>query len=97
MKPKKYEIDSFEKLVNIVTEENAKRLAIDLSGWLLYIANSYEQMRKDYPKSTKGKLNSEIAKASFIWIDDNEHVMRGTKIINNDTGEIKYYNEKSND
>ena len=90
MKPKKYEIDSFEKLCNLVNEENAQNLATDLAGWLLYYNQVMTETRKNHPEETKGLTNSQIAEASFIWIDDNKHELKGVKITDSHTGEVTY-------
>ena len=86
--PKKYDISSFDRLCNAVNTENAERLALDLSLWLLHYAHAVEQIRKADPKNTKGKPNTKIIRAGFEWTDDGINEITGTTIINNETGEI---------
>lgn len=91
-KPKIYHIDTLEKLCNVVNPENVITLATDLTTWLFYYQNTIENYRKKYPKQTKGKLNTEIAIASFEWIDDGKNDWLGTKLTNPFTGEITEFN-----
>lgn len=86
--PKKYHIDSFEKLCNAVNEENAERLAVDLAGWIIGYAKFVSEIRKKHPKECKRKRNSSIVKASFIWTDDGKNEVTGIIITNEATGEI---------
>jgi broad specificity phosphatase PhoE len=88
--PKRYEIDSFSKLINVANKDNVERLAIDLAGWLLYITDVLDNIREKHPQETEGKLNSEIVEAHFIWIDDNKHDMKGVRITQSETGETSY-------
>lgn len=88
--PKRYEIDSFNKLINVANKDNVERLAIDLAGWLIYVTNIISDIRENHPKETEGKLNSEITEAHFIWIDDNKHEMKGVRVTQSDTGETEY-------
>jgi hypothetical protein len=87
MKPKEYEIDSFEKLVNVVNRKNIKSLTSDLTLWLMYVIETYEKIREAHPE-TKNKSNWEIAKCHFIWVDDGKNDMLSTKSIVNETGEV---------
>ena len=86
---KRYEIDSFNKLINVANKENVERLALDLANWLIYVTNVIDQMKESHPKETKGKTNSEIVEASFIWVDDKKYDLKGVKLINSQTGEVK--------
>lgn len=85
---KKYEIDSFKKLCNVVNTENAQRLAIDLGQWLIYYAIAIGEIRAKHPKETKNKTNSQIAEGHFTWIDDGKNDLLYSEIINKDTGEV---------
>jgi hypothetical protein len=85
--PKRYEIDSFDKLLNVANKENVERLAVDLAGWLLYITDVIEKYKEHHPEA-KGKLNSEIVKCHFIWIDDSKHDLKGVNLTNINTGEV---------
>ena len=93
---KQYHIDSFEKLCNVVNMENATRLAIDLGQWLMCYAATIDNIRTEYPKETKGKRNTKIAKGSFTWIDDGKNDILGSRVEIPDTGEIMEvrYDEK---
>lgn len=70
MKPKEYKIETLDDLANVVTTENADRLADDVRLWLKGIAEIFEKVRETVPDETKDKKNSEIAEAKFIWVDD---------------------------
>jgi hypothetical protein len=85
--PKEYHIDTFDKLCNTVTKENAQRLALDLANWLIFYSNAIEKIKEEHPKETKGKTNSKIAKASFIWVDDGHTDLLGVQVVNDTTGE----------
>ena len=87
MKPKEYEIDSFEKLVNVVNRENIQSLTSDLTLWLMYVIETYEKIREAHPE-LKEKTNWEIAKCHFTWVDDNRNDILSTKIVNTETGEV---------
>ena len=87
-KAKEYHIDSFDKLFNVATPENIDRLSIDLFKWFMYSHKMIEQIKEKHPKETKGKLNSEIAKCTFLWVDDGKNDLIGVDIHNNKTGEI---------
>jgi hypothetical protein len=86
-KIKEYEIDSFEKLVNVVTRENLESLSKDITLWLIYVVEIYEGLRK---KNTidKDKTNWELAKSHFIWVDDGKNDFLTTKVVNELTGEV---------
>jgi hypothetical protein len=85
---KQYEIDSFEKLCNVVNNENVDRLAVDLAQWLLVYANTVESIRESYPELTKDKLNTQIAKGAFVWVDDGKNDLLGVQVTNEATGEV---------
>lgn len=86
---KKYEIDTFEKLINVATSENFELLSVDLLQWLNFTISTIESIRKNNPKETEGKLNWEITKSTFIWVDDGKNDFKGATIKNENTGEIK--------
>lgn len=86
--PKKYEIKSFEQLVNIANDENVERLATDLALWLLHAAGHYKLIRKSHPEETKDKTNWEIGECAFMWIDDGKNEYLGTKLTDKATGEV---------
>jgi hypothetical protein len=87
MKPKEYEIDSFEKLVNVVNRENIQSLTSDITLWLMYVIETYEKIREAHPE-LKEKTNWDIAKCHFTWVDDNRNDILSTKIVNRETGEV---------
>jgi uncharacterized protein YaeQ len=79
-KDKEYEIKSFDDLCNTVNSENVQRLAIDTAQWLINYQHTISQIRELHPKETKGLSNTEIAKGSFIWIDDGKTDVKGIRI-----------------
>ena len=87
-KPKTYEIDTFEKLLNVANGSNVQNLAIDLAQWLIYCTNTIEQLREKHPELCKGKTNHEIAKCTFIWIDDGKNDLNNVKLVKKETGEV---------
>jgi hypothetical protein len=86
-KPKEYHIDSFEKICNLVNEENVIRLARDFQLWLLSYQGFIDIFRKDHPEETRGLTNSQIAKGVFIWIDDGKNDLKGVELTSKETGE----------
>lgn len=74
---KQYEIRNFDDLCNLVNNDNIKTLSEDLKNWLITYHLTIEMFRKNYPEQTKGKLNSEIAKGAFTWIDDKKNDVLG--------------------
>lgn len=91
---KKYNIDSFEKLINVVTTENVGRLALDLALFLQYAATMYEEFRKQDPKGCEGKTNWEIGNVSFEWADDNKNELKYVKVEDKSTGEVTHIDLK---
>ena len=85
-KPNEYEINTFEQLLNVVNSENSKRLAIDIGSWLMWYAKVMENMRRDFPTETEGKLNWEIASGGFTWIDDGKHELKNVSVTDPKTG-----------
>tara|TARA_R110000822_G_scaffold127454_1_gene262952 strand:- start:12096 stop:12386 length:291 start_codon:yes stop_codon:yes gene_type:complete len=86
-KPKEYNINSFDKLLNVINEENFDILSIDLIQWLGLYVETLKEVRKKHPE-LKDRLNSEIAKGSFIWIDDGKNDMKDIFLELKGTGEI---------
>lgn len=84
----KYKIDSFERLCNIANTENIERLVIDMAHWLNSYVQLMDKLRKEYPKETEGKSNTEIALTSFTWVDDGKTAVLGANIVNAATGEL---------
>lgn len=85
---KEYNIDTLEKLCNVANKENVQRLAIDVAQWLIHYTLTIDQVREKYPKETKNKSNSKIAKGWFNWVDDGKNDLLHCTIENKDTGEI---------
>jgi len=85
-KIKKYEIETLEQLINITTPENFERISVDFLLWLNYTTETFAKIkeRDEY----KGKLNSDIAKVKFIWIDDGKNELKNVQLKNTTTGEI---------
>ena len=88
MENKKYEIETLEQLVNIVNKENIERLSIDFLLWLNQVNETFESIKEKHPEH-KGKLNSELAKTKFIWIDDGKNELNEIQLKDSTTGEIK--------
>lgn len=87
-KPKKYEIDTLEKLINVASLENIERFSIDFFLWLHYTLDLIDKLRKEDPEGTKGKSNSEILQSIFIWIDDGKNELKHCQVKNPITGEV---------
>lgn len=86
--PKKYEIDTLEKLINCASTKNFDRLSPDFLIWLYYTVSVIEHHRKKHPEETKGKSNTEVMKSTFIWVDDGEHKLKHFTIKDPSTGEV---------
>lgn len=91
-KPKEYEIETLEQLVNIVTPENFERLSIDFLSWLNFVNQSFAKIKEK--ENLKDMLNSEIATVKFVWVDDGQNKIKGIKIKNTTTGEVTETNTK---
>lgn len=87
MKYKQYHIDTLEKLLNVINEENFDRFCIDLVQWLGVYTEHISKIRKENPE-VKDWKNSEILGSSFIWIDDKKNDLKFIRIENPKTGEI---------
>ena len=85
--PIRYEIDSLERLVNLVNKENIDRISIDLLLWLNYLADFVDKFRAENPK-LKDKSNWELFRPTFTWIDDGKNEIDHVKITNEKTGEV---------
>ena len=86
-KPRKYEIETFEQLVNIVNSENYERLGTDFLLWLHYVNAQFQNIRNNNPQYAD-KINSDIAKVKFIWIDDGKNDIKNIQLKNTTTGEV---------
>ena len=85
--PKKYKIDSFEKLCNVVNDDNISTLAIDLAQWLLFYNSVISKLRKEKPAFCEGKTNWQISESAFIFIDDGKNEFMGFTSEIKETGE----------
>lgn len=85
---KKYEIDSFDKLLNVVNKENFEAISTSLLMWLWYTVQFYDQVKKDNPE-LNDKANSQISRITFTWIDDGKHELKSIITRDQNTGEIK--------
>ncbi len=89
---KTYQIDSWEKLLNLANEENLERILVDFTKWLSFYVSFIGEVRKKNPEETKNKNNYEISKCTFIWIDDGKNDLIGVEITNKKTGETTRIN-----
>lgn len=80
----KHEVRSLEDICNLVNSDNFEKLAEDLRMWLISYHLTIQKLRDTHPKETKGKLNTEIAKGGFIWIDDGKNDLKGVIIQSGD-------------
>lgn len=71
------EVRSLEDLCNLVDNDNFEKLAEDVKLWLISYHLMLKKIRDEYPTETKGKLNTEIAKGGFTWIDDGKNDIKG--------------------
>ena len=85
---KTYVIDSFEKLLNVLNDDNFKNLTLDLLKWLATYMVYIKEVRGKYPNETEGKSNWEICEAHFEWIDDGKNDIKYIDHHNKHTGEV---------
>ena len=85
---KTYNIDSFEKLMNVLNDENFQRLSIDFVSWMATYLGHVNHIKKEYPKQTEGKDNWEITSSQFVWIDDGKNDLKSIELKDKSTGEI---------
>ena len=82
-----YEIDSFEKLINLINEDNFEHLATDLMMWLGYQVRFMKDVRHQFPKKyLKDKTNWDLCQTRFIYIPDGKHDMKAVVLKNTLTG-----------
>ncbi len=91
---KTYHIDTLDKLLNAVNEENSDRMAIDLAHWLVWYSTVIQKCRDNNPEETKGKTNAEIARCAFVWTDDHKTGITSFQVYDPDTGEITTFNKE---
>lgn len=80
MENKEYKIETLNDLIDVATPENVDALIKDLSSWLRKNVEIFDEFRKEYPEKTKGLKNSELAKVSFIWVDDGQNDFLGIEL-----------------
>ena len=85
-KKKEYHFETLEQIVNAVNKENVEAIALDFASWIFYVQDVFDKIREKHPEY-KDKLNSEIAKVSFVWIDDGQNKLRHVELKNKATGE----------
>jgi len=85
--PKRYEIDSLERLVNLVNKGNIDRISIDLLIWLNYLVDFVDKFRAENTK-LKEKSSWELFRPTFTWIDDGKNEIDHVRITNDKTGEV---------
>lgn len=85
---KRYEVETFEQLMNIATEENFENLSIDFIQWMAFYLDHVKRIRELYPKECEGKSNWEITSGKFIWIDDGKNDVKKVVVKNKHTGEV---------
>lgn len=95
-KPKRYEIDTLEKLINTASLENFDRISPDFLLWLHYTLTVIDSIRKKNPKKFKNLSNYKVLKSSFIWVDDGKNELTHFIAKNTDTGEITEIKVKPN-
>lgn len=93
-KTNRYELDSFEKLVNVANSENYQMLASDLVLWLHYTIKSIEAIRKTNPKKYRNLTNWQIMESVFIWIDDGNNELLQFEVKDKLTGQISIITKK---
>lgn len=86
-KPKQYDIETLEQILNVVNDENIETLVNDFAKWLIFYHETIKQVRKDNPKGTEGKRNFDILQCSFLWTDDGETKLSGCIMKDSKTGE----------
>lgn len=90
---KRYEIDTFDKLINVANSENIERLSIDFLIWINSVTKMFDSIREKHPEF-KDRPNSEIAKVAFIWLDDGKNIIKEFHTKNTETGEINTFKPK---
>lgn len=86
---KTYEIDSFEKLCNVINADNFESITKDLVLWLHYHVRMMESIRKQDPKYCKGKTNWDITNTCFVWTNDGINDITHISVKNKLTGEVR--------
>lgn len=53
MEHKKYEIDSFERLCNLVTDDNLQSVMVDMYTWLSHYVNIVKTVKEKKPGTVR--------------------------------------------
>jgi hypothetical protein len=93
---KTYEISTLQQLLNVINDDNAENIATDFALWIISYNLHISEFRKQYPELAKGKTNTEIADCEFIWKDDGENGLTGSRVKCNETGEVTEVNYNKN-
>lgn len=88
-KPKRYEIETIEQLINISTVENYERLGIDFLLWLNYVNQTFAKYKKNNPNVELPKVDK------FIWIDDGKNEIKHVELRNTTNGEVTTHEVKN--
>jgi len=83
---KRYEIKTFDQLINVATVDNLDMIACDFYIWLNTVVHAMKDFKEKNPKFAH-KPNSKIVKVGFTWIDDGKNDMNGVTLTNTTTGE----------
>jgi len=92
-KPKRYEIETFEQLLNVSNCENFERMMLDFVAWVNFYNHIIEECRKTHPE-LKEVSNWDLCKCKFIWVDDGKQTLNQVTVTNPSTGETKTYKKK---
>ena len=88
MKPKEYNVETIEDLLDLVNDDSLNTLPIDIANWLFSYNVHIKSIKKQIPE-LKNKKNTEILKGSFTWVDDGNTNLLGVELTNSDTGEVR--------
>lgn len=94
--PKIYEIDSWDKLHNVVNEDNFVLFMTDFANYLGFYVQSIKQMKRHAPELAE-LSNVEICQSKMRWIDDGENNFDTYEIENANTGEISRHPIKNSE
>jgi hypothetical protein len=89
-----YDIDTFNKLLNVVNTENVGRFAYDLAQYLAFYAGAVAKVRDLHPSETEGLTNTELIRSHFKWIDDGKNDFKGYEVTDPKTGKVTYHKMK---
>ena len=93
MKAPEYEINSIDDICDTLTTENYVRFMTDVISSFTFYLESANAVKKLHPEFAHLK-NSEIAKFSFVWIDDGKNDVKSITIKGPEGQETKINFEK---